>query len=181
MQEEARRPAAVILGILEEAPHGVIFVERAAHLRSHGGQIGLPGGGMDAADGGDLRATALREMEEEVGVIAERVRIVATLPEIRARVNRYAVTPFVATIAPGDLRIDATETVGVFTVPLELLLAEVREGVVSIGGLEIDSTILDYGERRIWGLTGRILRTFVDAWSDPADAMRERIESRLRR
>ncbi len=181
MQDEARRPAAVILGILEEAPHGVIFVERAAHLRSHGGQIGLPGGGMDPTDGGDLRTTALREMAEEVGVHPNRVRILATLPEIRARVNRYAVTPFVATIAPGELRIDATETVGVFTVPLATLLAEVREGVVTIGALEIDSTILDYGARRIWGLTGRILRTFVDAWSDPQDAMRTMIEERLRR
>ena len=181
MQEDARRPAAVILGILEEPPHGVVFVERAAHLRSHGGQIGLPGGGIDPVDAGDLRATALREMYEEVGVVADRVTILATLPEIRARVNRYAVTPFVATIAPGDLRIDATETVGVFSVPLDTLLAEVREGVVSIGSIEIDSTILDFGERRIWGLTGRILRTFVDAWSDPEDAMRASIEARLRR
>lgn len=181
MQDEIRRPAAVILGILEEPPHGVIFVERAAHLRSHGGQIGLPGGGMDEGDAGDLRATALREMHEEVGVHAERVTMLATLPEIRARVNRYAVTPFVATVAPGELRIDASETVGLFTVPLATLLAEVREGTVSFGALEIDSTILDYGDRRIWGLTGRILRDFVDAWSDPGDALRDLVEARLRR
>ncbi len=59
---EERRPAAVVLGIFEDPPHGVIFIERAAHLRNHAGQIGLPGGGMDAGDEGDLRTTALREM-----------------------------------------------------------------------------------------------------------------------
>ena len=59
---EEQRPAAVVLGIFEDPPHGVIFIERAAHLRNHAGQIGLPGGGMDAGDEGDLRTTALREM-----------------------------------------------------------------------------------------------------------------------
>ena len=44
-ESKGRRPAAVVLGIFEEPPHGVIFIERAAHLRNHAGQIGLPGGG----------------------------------------------------------------------------------------------------------------------------------------
>jgi 8-oxo-dGTP pyrophosphatase MutT (NUDIX family) len=95
-----RRPAAVVLGIGEVPPHGVIFIERAAHLRNHAGQIGLPGGGMDPGDEGNLRATALREMAEEVGVAPGRVTIVGELPVIKARVNNYAVTPFVATVAP---------------------------------------------------------------------------------
>ena len=77
IRDEDRRPAAVVLGIIDEPPHGVIFIERSEHLRAHAGQIGLPGGGSDPQDGGDLVRTALREMEEEVGVVpspAERDR-----------------------------------------------------------------------------------------------------------
>jgi len=175
----ARRPAAVVLGIFDQPPHGVIFIERSAHLRNHAGQIGLPGGGMDPGDA-DLRATALREMQEEVAVDPARVTIVGKLPVIKARVNNYAVTPFVATIEPGDLRIDATETVGVFTVPLETLLRDLREGTVAVENLDIPSPILDHGEKRIWGLTGHILRAFVAAWNDPDNDLRARVSERLR-
>jgi 8-oxo-dGTP pyrophosphatase MutT (NUDIX family) len=174
-----RRPAAVVLGILEGPPHGVIFIERAAHLRNHAGQIGLPGGGMDPGDGGDLRVTALREMAEEVGVAPERVTIVGELPAINARVNNYTVTPFVATVAAGDLRVDTTETVGVFTVPLERVVADLREDTVSIGVFKIESPVLDHAEKRIWGLTGHILRAFVAAWNDPENGLRGRVEARL--
>ena len=170
----------MVLGIVEAPPYGVIFIERAAHLRNHAGQIGLPGGGMDPGDNGNLRATALREMAEEVGVAPERVTIVGELPVINARVNNYAVTPFVATIAPGDLQIDATETVGVFTVPLERVVADLRQDTVSVGVFKFESPVLDHAEKRIWGLTGHILRTFVAAWNDANDDLRRKIEVRLR-
>jgi 8-oxo-dGTP pyrophosphatase MutT (NUDIX family) len=173
-----RRLAAVVLGIFEAPPHGVIFIERSAHLRNHAGQIGLPGGGQDPGDR-DLEATALREMQEEVAVDPARVTIVGALAVVKARVNNYAVTPFVATVRPGELRIDATETVGVFTVPLHTLLRDLREGTVAYGGLDVPSPILDHGEKRIWGLTGHILRTFVATWNDPANDLRARIEERL--
>ena len=174
-----RRPAAVVLGIFDAPPHGVIFIERAAHLRNHAGQIGLPGGGMDPGDGGDLRVTALREMAEEVSVAPERVTIVGELPAINARVNNYTVTPFVATVAAGDLRVDTTETVGVFTVPLERVVADLREDMVSFGAFKIESPVLDHAEKRIWGLNGHILRAFVAAWNAPENGLRARVEARL--
>jgi 8-oxo-dGTP pyrophosphatase MutT (NUDIX family) len=178
MSGDGRRPAAVVLGILREPPHGVIFIERAAHLRNHAGQIGLPGGGMDPGDA-DLRATALREMQEEIAVAPERVTIVATLPVIKARVNNYAVTPFVAAVQAGDMRIDATETVGIFTVPLQTVLDELREGTVNVGAIDIATPLLVHGEKRIWGLTGHILRSFVAAWNDPQHPLRADVERLL--
>jgi 8-oxo-dGTP pyrophosphatase MutT (NUDIX family) len=149
-----RRRAAVVVAIFRPPPHGVIFVERAAHLRDHPGQIGLPGGGVHAGDR-NLEATALRELHEEVGVEPARVTVVAQLPMLRQRLaNNFDVTPFVATIEPGELKIDATETAGVFVVPLAEVLSGFRRPSVS----------LDYEGRRIWGLTARILQTFVNEW-----------------
>ncbi|MDP9024113.1 MAG: CoA pyrophosphatase [Candidatus Eremiobacteraeota bacterium] len=179
MDDAKRRPAAVVVGILDQPPHGVIFIERAAHLRSHAGQIGLPGGGMDEIDGGDLAKTALREMEEEVGVDPRRVRIVGKLPIVRARVNNYAVSPYVAVVRAGELRIDASETVGVFTVPLTTIVEELREGIVMIGDHELKTPILDYGNRRIWGLTGHILRSFVASWNTPERTLQAAVEAAL--
>jgi 8-oxo-dGTP pyrophosphatase MutT (NUDIX family) len=175
-----RRAAAVIMPIFATPPHGVLFVERAAHLRHHPGQIGLPGGTLDPQDLGDLERGALRELEEEVGIEAGRVTLVGRLPTVQPRVNMFDVTPFVAVIAPGELRIDPSETAGFFTVPLKTILSDaLRDGHVSIAGFEIETPLLDYEGRRIWGVTGRILRDFVEAWNDAETGLRARVEGAL--
>ncbi|MBV8283053.1 MAG: CoA pyrophosphatase [Candidatus Eremiobacteraeota bacterium] len=160
-----RRQAAVVIAIFRSPPHGVVFVERAAHLRDHPGQIGLPGGSVHAEDA-DLEATALRELHEEVGIAPSRATVVERLPMFRQRlVNNFDVTPFVAVIEPGELRIDANETAGVFVVPLETILTEgLREDGVEYRGTVVQSLVLDYEGRRIWGLTARILHSFLTAW-----------------
>ncbi len=175
----APRPAAVVLAIFAAPPHGVIFLERAAHLRHHAGQIGLPGGGADREDDGDLQKTALREMHEEVGIAPERVRFVWALPTVHPRVSNFLVTPFVVVVQPGPLVIDSNETAAVFFVPLHTLLEGVHDGVMDLGTIQIQTTLLDYDGRRIWGLTGHVLRMFVDEWSNEGSQMRARIEAEL--
>jgi 8-oxo-dGTP pyrophosphatase MutT (NUDIX family) len=158
----------------------VIFTERAAHLRDHPGQIALPGGSVDPADGGDLRRTALRELSEEVGIAAERVTILGELPMVRqTRANNFDVTPFVATVAPGPLTIDGTETAAVFTIPLDVIIDELTHGTVAVGEVSVETYLLDYESRRVWGLTGQILRKFIEAWSDAANPLRSAVEARL--
>ena len=158
------RKAAVVIGIFRAAPHGIIFVERAEHLRDHPGQIGLPGGSVHARDA-DLEQTALRELHEEVGVESSRVTVVARLPAIRQRSNGFEVTPFVAVIEAGEMRIDADETAGVFVVPLATVLNEgLREEDVEYRGVRTPSLVLDFEQRRIWGLTARILESFIEEW-----------------
>jgi ADP-ribose pyrophosphatase YjhB (NUDIX family) len=171
----------VILPIFAEPPHGVLFVERAAHLRHHPGQIGLPGGTLDPVDEGDLERGALRELHEEVGIDAARVTLLGRLPTVQPRINRFDVTPFVAVVAAGELRIDPSETAGFFTVPLATIVGgAVREGSVTVAGFDIATPLLDYEGRRIWGVTGRILSDFVKAWNDASDGLRARVEDALR-
>ncbi|HEY1656362.1 MAG TPA: CoA pyrophosphatase [Candidatus Tumulicola sp.] len=161
-----RRKAAVVIAIFRRPPHGIVFVERAVHLRDHPGQIGLPGGGVHLEDR-DLAATALRELHEEVGIAPVRATIVGELPMLRQRrVNNFDVTPFVAVVAEGELTIDAAETAGVFLVPLAAVLEHRAEHIV-----------LDYEGRRIWGLTARILESFVEEWT--AGDLRARVTAEL--
>jgi 8-oxo-dGTP pyrophosphatase MutT (NUDIX family) len=175
-----RRRAAVAIAIIATPPHGILFVERASHLRDHPGQIGLPGGGVDPQDDDDLERTALRELREEVGVVPERVQIVGRLRQVSQRVNTFDVTPFIAVIAPGPFTIDGSETAGMFTVPLEIVVSEaLRKGSITIAERIIESYILDYDGRRVWGLTGGILRLFVEAWNDETSGVRPAVEAKL--
>jgi 8-oxo-dGTP pyrophosphatase MutT (NUDIX family) len=177
------RAAAVLVAISADPPYPVVFVERAAHLRDHPGQIGFPGGSVDAADGDDRVRTALRELHEEVGVAAERVTIVGRLPDVRQRSNNFVVTPLVGVILPATpLLIDAAETAAVFNVPLEAIVepGAVHPGVETFGDRAIETFIFDYGPLHVWGLTARILHDFVAAWTAPDSALRAATESALR-
>jgi ADP-ribose pyrophosphatase YjhB (NUDIX family) len=178
---EGRRRAAVSIAIIASPPHGILFVERASHLRDHPGQIALPGGGVDPEDGDDLQRTALRELREEVGIEPERVTVLAQLPVVsQRRANNFDVAPFVVVVAPGPFTIDGTETAGMFTVPLATILSDgVRDGRVEYGGITIDSPVLDHEGRRVWGLTAHILRSFVARWNDESSDLRALVEARL--
>ena len=69
-------------------------------------KLRFPAAALDPEDEGDLERAALRELYEEVGIEASRVTILGRLPTVSPRVNLFDVTPFVAIIAPGELRID---------------------------------------------------------------------------
>ncbi|HTW83624.1 MAG TPA: CoA pyrophosphatase [Candidatus Sulfotelmatobacter sp.] len=177
-----RRKAAVAVAIIAEPPHGIVFVERGAHLRDHPGQIGLPGGSVDPEDGGDLERTVLRELEEEIGVVPERVRIVGRLREVSQRRNNFDVTAFVAIVQPGPFTIDGSETAGMFTIPLRTVLSKaLTDGIVEYSGLTIPSLVLDYENKRVWGLTAQILRVFNEAWQAEASPLRAAVEAALTR
>lgn len=60
----------------------------------HGGQISFPGGKRDASDT-DLRDTALRETEEEVGVPAAHIQVLGELTELYIPVSNFLVKPYV--------------------------------------------------------------------------------------
>lgn len=72
----------------------IVFTERHAKLRSHAGQISLPGGRKDPTDA-SLTATALRETFEEIGLAPEAVTVLGEFSAIRIPVNSMDVAPVV--------------------------------------------------------------------------------------
>ncbi len=172
--------AAVILAIFADPPHGVVFIERAAHLRRNAGQIGLPGGIADPADGTDAANTALRELHEELGVSSQRVRVVGRLPELHHVSTALTVTPIVGVLDPHTpLTIDQVETTGAFTIPLAAIVAEsaIREDPAVSVATGRTMYALDYDGHHIWGLTARMLKTFAEAWNTEDSELRRNVEA----
>lgn len=172
--------AAVIVAIFADRPHGVVFVERGAHLRRNAGQIGLPGGIADPADEANATTTALRELQEELGVSPQRVRVVGQLPEHRQVSTHLSVTPIVGVLEPHTpLTIDQVETTGAFTVPLEAIVTEgaIREDRRTSIAHGRTAYALNYHGHRIWGLTARILKAFADSWNVADSELRRSVEA----
>ena len=76
-----------------------MFVERAAGMRTHPGQIAFPGGAADAGDH-DIADTALREAAEETGVDRAGIEVLGMLPP---EVNGHLIWGLTAHLLDGVL------------------------------------------------------------------------------
>ena len=154
--------AAVLIPIItREASLSVLLTERSPDLKQHAGQISFPGGRMDAADS-DIRATALRETHEEVGIDPANVEIIGYL-EPNPTVTGYAVTPVVALVElRQELIIDPLEVKSAFEVPLPFLLDEgnQRSAEREFEGVMVPIAEFNFGQYRIWGATASMLIQF---------------------
>jgi 8-oxo-dGTP pyrophosphatase MutT (NUDIX family) len=156
------RPAAVLVPILEDSLE-VLLTQRSENLRTHAGQISLPGGSCDPADR-DAVDTALREAEEEIGLQRRHVEIVGLLDDYPTGTG-FRVTPVVGMVSrSATLRADGIETTALLSVPLAHLLepAHYRSGSFVREGIELPFLEIVWGEHRIWGATAGMLRNLCD-------------------
>ena len=152
-------PASVLVPIVAHPGSlTVLFTLRTAQLRAHSGQVSFPGGRAEPSDP-TPEFTALREAREEIGVAADRVEIVARLPDYRTRTG-FRVTPVVGVLTPPlELLPDRREVEEVFEVPLAFLLdprnheRQTRE----FQGGSVAFYVIQFGSRRIWGATAGML------------------------
>ncbi|MGH8461417.1 MAG: CoA pyrophosphatase [Stenotrophobium sp.] len=153
------RPAAVLVAVMRRADGPTILLTRRAdHLRSHKGQVSLPGGGRDAGDV-SIAANALREAHEEIGLSPEQVDVVGYLDDYPT-ITRYRVTPVVG-VVEGDpaLRADAAEVAEIFEVPLAFVLepANFERKFLTRSGIKMPFFELNHAGHRIWGATAGML------------------------
>ena len=161
---EPRRQAAVLIlvGRGEDGVDDVILTERAATLRSHAGQVSLPGGAVDPEDAGPVDA-ALREAQEEVGVDPRSVDVVAALPPVYLAPSDNAVTPVLGWWRePGPIGvIDEREVARVVRVPVDVLLDPAnRFSVVGPSGYRGPG--FDVHGLFVWGFTAGLLTVLFD-------------------
>ncbi len=72
----------------------LVFILRKTYQGVHSNQIGFPGGKVEEADV-DLKATALREAYEEIGVAVEKVSVLKRLSKVYIPPSNFEVTPFI--------------------------------------------------------------------------------------
>jgi 8-oxo-dGTP pyrophosphatase MutT (NUDIX family) len=156
--------AAAVLVPLISMPNGyeLLLTRRASNLRRQPGDISFPGGAIDSADPTAL-AAALRESEEEVGLRAEDVDVLGQMDE-RETVTGFRLTPFVGSVE-GPYRFEANHEVAeLIRVPLSALRrphaleTEYRQH----RGRRVKVYHYLYKDYDIWGITGRLIKEFLD-------------------
>ncbi|ADQ68009.1 nudix family protein [Halogeometricum borinquense DSM 11551] len=165
---DAGRQAAVIAPVLtRRGEDHVLFTKRADHLGEHPGQMSFPGGSREPSDG-DLRATALREAYEEIGLRSNEVEFFGCLDDIKT-VTDYSVTPFVARVPDREYEPDEREVA-------EIAVLAVSD-LTNLDNYESEERMHPhYGKRRlhffhvdgytVWGATGRMLVQLLELTTD---------------
>jgi 8-oxo-dGTP pyrophosphatase MutT (NUDIX family) len=167
-------PAAVLVPLVDHtAGLSILLTQRSADLRHHAGQISFPGGRMESKDAGPIDA-ALRETEEEIGLSREHVEVVGFLDD-HLILSGYRITPVVAFVRPGfELRLDPTEVVETFEVPLSYVLNPAHHVPRRrrLGTHEIELHDIDFEGHNIWGATAGMLLTLYEVLAGTAGATR---------
>ena len=157
--------AAVLMPLFEaEGETRVVLTRRPDTMPSHRGDVAFPGGKVHPEIDATLRAAALREAEEEIGLPPPAVEVVAELETISTVTSRFLVAPFVGVLdAPPVLRLDPREVERAFDVPLSELMADGVHRVEhwGTGVLTREVHIFELDDETVWGLTARILSGFL--------------------
>lgn len=161
----------------------LLFEVRSDKLKNQPGDICFPGGRIEAGET-PLEA-ALREFEEETGIPASEVRIIAPFDTLYG-FNNYTVYTFVAEIKESSLtkiNVNKSEVEEFFTVPLGFF----KDNPPKVYEVDIVSDVADFPyeetgispnykwrkskniipvyrreNRVIWGMTARIVKWFTD-------------------
>ena len=172
-------PRAAVALVLRPGPDGpeLLLIRRAEREGDPwSGHVALPGGREQAGDAGPAH-TAARETHEEVGIDVARGRLLGPVEPVwpqSSRAPRILVRPFVFWV-DGDVELAPNHEVDeAVWVPVRELLepGAVTEHLLEMEGIE-PMRFPAFGARGyvVWGLTHRILTTFLDLYAAlPGDA-----------
>lgn len=161
---ENARPSAVLSLLF---PHNndlnLLLIKRTEDGHAHSGQISFPGGRQDPTDA-NLRATALREAQEEVGIMSSDITILGQLTRLYIPVSNFLVYPFVAfSEKRPEYNLSKDEVARVIEVPFREFLTEKRKTVARVTSpadrsfvRKVNAYQLEDGSV-IWGATAMIL------------------------
>jgi 8-oxo-dGTP pyrophosphatase MutT (NUDIX family) len=155
------RSAGVLIALVNH-PEGlnVIFTRRRDDLAHHAGQVSFPGGMAEPGDA-NLKDTALREAQEEIGLDPKKVEILGRLGDYVTK-GGVKIAPYVGLVEPPiEVAPCPNEVAEIFEVPLEFLIdknnhsLEVRDNSVNLRNWS-----MTHGTQRIWGVTAQMVVGF---------------------
>ncbi len=157
------RPAAVLIPIVAREQPTFLLTQRADELSTHSGQIAFPGGRIDDNDTNPADA-AMREAEEEIGLTREFITTLGYLDPYLSGTG-FRIVPVVALVTLGfTLKINPSEVMNAFEVPLDFLMAPENHARHSREwkGVNRSYYAMPYGEHYIWGVTAGIIRRLYE-------------------
>ncbi|MEN8815246.1 MAG: NUDIX domain-containing protein [Nonlabens sp.] len=166
LENKLPKEASVMMLIYpkNDIPHFVL-IERTQSKGKHSGQIAFPGGRKEKTDI-DNSVTALRETEEEIGILMEDQELVMPLTSIYIPPSNYMVYPYLA-FAKAELQFtpQPSEVKSIIEIEVSELLKDknVSRTTLSTSYMqEVSVPCFYFGEIMVWGATAMMLQEIKD-------------------
>ena len=161
---DAKKSAVSFLLYPKNGKIHTLFMKRPEYPGVHSGQVSLPGGQMERSDG-HLLSTAIREYQEETGILLKESDYLAPLTEFYIPPSNFLVQPYVAFVEHlTSLRPDPTEVESLHEIALEDLFLKKNFKVDEIqvrpregATLNIKAPCYQINGLRIWGATAMMI------------------------
>lgn len=160
VQVPRRARAAVLVPIYEDETGDVrvILTRRPDWMRTHPGDVVFPGGRIERRE--TIIETALREAEEEIGLVRESIEVLGGLPAVTTRDPRNLIVPVVARVVrPAEYVIETSEVAAVLEPRIVDLLDDSRWRTSR--WLSRTMWFYDFPEGTMWGATAFMMRSLL--------------------
>jgi len=159
--------AVMVLVVNNDTNTQVVLTKRNANLSKHASQISFPGGRQDAGE--TLAETALRETEEEIGVVAGQIELIGQLNPVYIPPSDFTVTPFVGWLdeRPTFQRSEAEVEQIIMTSVATLMHPDtlVVGDIIRSSGASHRVPYYAIDEHKVWGATAIMVGEFVERLS----------------
>lgn len=167
LPENARVGGVLILLYPHQNELYTVFMKRTEDGGTHSGQVSFPGGKVEESDS-DLIHTALREAEEEVGVLMSDVEVLGRASELYIPPSNFLVHPTIgfSTQRPNFV-IDPNEVAHIIEVPIRYLMQNEIVGSKKVPmsaqkQLMMEVPVYEVYGHIIWGATAMMISEFLE-------------------
>lgn len=164
--QNAQKSAVLILFFHEEGILKLIVIRRSDYVGIHAGQIAFPGGRFDEDDV-DVRNTALREIEEEIGISKNLIEIIGRLSDIYVPPSNFLISVFVGFLEHRPVySLQEREVAEVIEIPVKDFLKpdliKEKDFYVSSVIAATNAPYYDIANAPIWGASAMVISELVD-------------------
>jgi len=140
------------------------LIKRPGSMKHHPGQIGFPGGKVEEADLSPEMA-AVREAQEEVGLLPDSYRVIGKLSDLYIQVSNFVIHPYVAWAdQKPDFEINHSEVEDIVLFPLHDFMEDEKLAETELDTFSGKLMVPYYPHHGeiVWGGTAMILSEFFD-------------------
>lgn len=158
-QLNPKKSAVLILLFPSAIGVDTVLIQRPMYDGVHSGQIAFPGGKFEEADQ-TLDQTALREANEEIGVLKDKIRLIGQLSDLYIPPSNFMVSPYIGFISEKpNFILNSREVEKTITTDL-LMLGQrpILEKVITNGsGFKIKTPYIEIDGHTTWGATAMMI------------------------
>lgn len=135
------------------------LIERTNGDHKHSGQISLPGGKYELSDK-NLIDTAIRETEEELGLLADKIHVIGPITGLYIPISNFQVQPIVAFYdGLPQFKADSFEVNQIIETEIQELFNKKNkhEEIIHKNGFDLKAPYYNVKGHKLWGATAMIV------------------------